>query len=95
MHEADPGDVFCAYAIAMEHAKAGQTEEAVGWFDETLKLDPSHAYACYHKARLLGEVGRTEEALAAIEAGVRIAEASDDGKAADELAELRRSLGGG
>jgi tetratricopeptide (TPR) repeat protein len=94
MREADPDDAFCAYAIAMEHAKAGRVEEAIGWLDETLRLDGSHAYACYQKARLLADVGRTEEAGAMIEAGLQIAESANDAKAAEELRELRAALPG-
>lgn len=92
LREADPDDAFCAYAIAMEHAKAGRVEEAIRWLDETLRLDAGHAYACYQKARLLGDVGRTEEAAAMIDAGLRIAESANDDKAAEELRELRAAM---
>lgn len=92
LHEADPSDAFCAYGIAMEHAKAGDLEQAIRWLDETLRLDPTHAYACYQKARLLADAGRTDEATAMIDAGLQIAESSNDAKAAEELRELRAAV---
>ncbi|MFZ9690644.1 MAG: tetratricopeptide repeat protein [Phycisphaerales bacterium] len=92
MVDADPGDAFCLYAIAQEHARLGDSGEAIAWFDRTIATDPSHAYARFHKARVLEGLGRIPEAIECLREGLAAAEASRDGKAASELAGALASL---
>lgn len=92
-HEQDPTDTFCTYGLAMEHAKAGEIEEALTWLEKTLEIDADYAYAHFQKAKLLGEAGRTDEARTAADQGLEAARRSGDEKAAGELEELRASLG--
>ena len=37
-HEASPQDDFATYAIAQEHIKAGDTDEALRWIEKTLQI---------------------------------------------------------
>ncbi len=90
--DADPGDSFCLYGIAMEHVGRGAPEEAVRWFDRLLEIDPGHAYGYFHKARTLASLGRVEEAIAALRTGGAVSRG--DAKAAGEIAALLDSLGG-
>lgn len=92
-HETDPEDTFCTYSIAMEHAKRGEGEAALAWFERTLKIDGDYAYAWYQKASLLNDLGREEEARAAVKQGLAAAERSGDSHAADELATLADVIG--
>jgi len=94
LHEADPNDPFGPYALAMEHAKAGRVDEAIAWLDKTLTIDEDHAYAWYHKARLLAEIGRADEAGHAAGLGLDAAQRTGDAKTIEELTELRQTLAG-
>lgn len=92
MLDADPADAFCLYAIAQEHARLGDADEAIRWYDRTIDADPSHAYARFHKARVLEGLGRLPEAIECLREGLAAAEAARDGKAASELAGALASL---
>ena len=93
MIEADPSDPFLPYALALEHAKLGRHDSALGGFDACLGLDKTYAYAYFHKARSLVELGRTDEAVETLETGMREARSAGDAKAMSEidafLAELK------
>jgi tetratricopeptide (TPR) repeat protein len=91
-HEAEPRDDFATYAIAQEHIKAGDTEEALRWIEKTLQIQPDHAYAYYQKASVLSESGRADLARTAVESGLEAARRSGDSKAAGELNELLGTL---
>ena len=86
MVEADPGDAFCLYGVAQEHAKAGAFEEAVAWYRRAIDADPSHAYARFHMAKALESLGRLPEAMQALRDGLAAARSAGDAKAANELA---------
>lgn len=84
--EKDPSDAFCLYGVAQEHASAGRLEEAVAWFHRTIAADPTHAYARFHLAKALERAGDLPAAVSALQEGLRVARASGDAKAANELA---------
>ena len=92
LHEADPTDPFCAYGIALEHAKAQRHDEAIRWFDKTIEIDPAYCYAYYHKAKLLAEVGQNEPARATLKVGLETAATAGDDHAHREITELLESL---
>lgn len=85
---ADPHDAFVLYGLALEHAKAGRYELALGFFDRSLASDPASGYAYYHKARALSAMGRREDAARTIHAGIEAAERAGDAHAAGELRAL-------
>ncbi len=93
MHEQDPGDAFCRYAIAQEHAKAGRTDEALRWFDATLESDRDYCYAFFHKAKVLQTAGRLDDAIATLREGLERARACGDGHAVGEISSLMSELG--
>jgi tetratricopeptide (TPR) repeat protein len=95
MHEADPRDTFCTYALAMEYAKTNALAEALAWLDRTLEIDPEYAYCYYQKARLLAGAGRQDEARQAIARGIEAAKQQQDDKALSELHQLLATLGQG
>jgi len=88
LHQADPSDTFCTYALAMEAAKLGRADEAIGWLDKTIALDANQAYAYYHKAKLLAEMDRRADALKTLDEGLAAARRSGDDKALAELNDL-------
>jgi tetratricopeptide (TPR) repeat protein len=92
LHQADPQDPFCAYGIAMEHAKQGQLGQAIEWLDKTLAIDARYCYAYYQKARLRAEQGSIVAAREALGQGMAIAKQTGDDHAYHEMAELLASL---
>ena len=93
MYDADASDPFVTYAIALEHAKVGDHDEALRWLDETLTLDGDYCYAYFQKGRLLGELGRDDEARDVVRLGIERAKAAGEAHAASELEGLLESLG--
>jgi tetratricopeptide (TPR) repeat protein len=81
----DPSDPFVHYGIGQEHAKLGHHDQAIACFDKALELDESYCYAYYFKAISLKEVGRRDEAVDIIKAGIEKAKSAGDGKARSEL----------
>jgi tetratricopeptide (TPR) repeat protein len=91
----DPNDAFCTYALALEHAKLGQTSEAVAWFDRTLALDPGQCYAHFHKARAQEAAGERANAIKTLRTGLAQARAQSDMKAAGEIEAFLDDVSGG
>ncbi len=92
LHAADPRDADLPYMIALEHAKAGDATEAIGWLDKTLALDPHYHYAYFQKAKALDEEGEQPDAIAVLDEGIAKATQANDTKALGELQELRLAL---
>ena len=90
--ESEPDDTFCLYGIAMEYAKAGQSDRAIAHFDRTIEIDPEYCYAYYHKARCLMEMDRSEEARTTLEDGLAHAKTSGDVHAEGEIEALLASV---
>ncbi len=88
----DPDDAFVLYAIAQEHAKAGDHDQALGFYDRAIGVTPDDAYCYYHKAASLITLGRTDDADAVLDAGLQAAGRAGDAKARGELEALRESL---
>lgn len=82
----DPTDTFVLYGLAQEHAKAGETDRAVSYYDRVIAIDPHYHYAYFHKARALEEAGRDEEAAATLRAGLDRARTAGDAQAVSEIA---------
>ena len=93
LYDADASDPFITYGMALEHAKAGDHDEALRWLDQTLELDADYCYAYYQKGRLLGEMGRDDEARQVTRLGIERAKAAGEAHAAAELEALLESLG--
>jgi len=91
---ADPTDTFVLYALAQEHAKAGDHAQAVIYYDRTLATDPAYCYAYFHKARSQQEQGDIASAVRTVREGLLAAQKSGDGKALGELSSLLDELGG-
>ena len=92
LHQADPKDPFCTYSIALEHAKAERHDQALAWMDKTLAIDPRYCYAYYHKAKVLTELGRADEARSVLQAGLAAALEAHDTHAHSEMTTLLQAL---
>ena len=89
----DPHDAECLYFIAMEHAGAGDAEQALAFFDRALNEDPGFCYAYFHKARTLEAMGDAGAAREVLTDGLARAVAAGDAKAREEISSFLDSLG--
>lgn len=89
---AEPNDPFLLYGVAQEYGRRSATDEAIGWYDRCLTVDPNYCYAYYHKAKVLEEAGRTGEAVTTLRTGLERARAARDSKAASEIASFLDEL---
>ena len=69
----DPKNSFARYGLAMELAKAGQTEEAMGEFDTLLASDPDYTAGYFMAAQTLAAAGRPAEAIERLKEGIECA----------------------
>lgn len=94
LRQADPNDADVAYMIAHEHAKDGDHDSAVQWFDTCLGIDGSYHYAYFHKARSLEAMGKPGEVIEVLRSGLARARADGAGKAAGEIEGFLVQVGG-
>jgi tetratricopeptide (TPR) repeat protein len=66
----NPNDSFARYGLAMEYAKSGELEQALGEFRAILAGNPNYSAAYYHGGQTLEKLGRIEEARALYRAGI-------------------------
>ena len=81
----DPEDTFVLYGLAQEHAKAGDHDEAVSFYDRCLAVDEAYCYAYFHKARSLEALGRRGDAAETLRTGLTVSQRTGDQKAAGEI----------
>jgi tetratricopeptide (TPR) repeat protein len=93
LYEMDPNDSFVTYGIAMEMINAGQEAEALDWLDKTLAIDADYFYAYFQKAKVLHQLGKTDDARVAVKEGIERAKSAGDQKALSELNDLAGMLG--
>ena len=62
MLEADPGNSFARYGLAMETMKAGDLEGSVKEFDVLLARDPNYSAGYFHGGQTLEKLGRLDDA---------------------------------
>lgn len=94
LHAADPTDADLPYMIALEYAKADDTEQALAWLDKTIALNAHYHYAYFQKAKMLDEEGEGAEAIVTLDEGIALAAEAGDAKALGELQELRMMMQG-
>lgn len=91
--ERTPGDPFLAYGIALEHKKSAAYETAIEWLDKTIQIDADYCYAYYQKGQVLEQLGRTDDAKAAYQAGIVASRRAGDAHAEGEIAGAMEMLG--
>ena len=90
---AEPDDVFLHFALAMELAKAGQSNEALSHFGHVIELDPDYTAAYVQKARLFIEMKQPVAARQTITAGLEAARRTAESHTAEKLDEMLQGLG--
>ncbi len=83
--EADPGDAFLRYGVAMEYAKQGRAEEAVAAFAELRRRHPDYVPGYFMGARAQEQAGEVEAAKGLYREGIAVAHRVGDEHAASEM----------
>lgn len=73
------------YGLANEYLKLGKLEVAIGHLRRCVAHDPKYSAAWKRLGKALAETGRTDDAIAAYENGIRVAEEKGDIQAAREM----------
>jgi tetratricopeptide (TPR) repeat protein len=62
MLEADPGNSFARYGLAMELMKTGDLDASVSEFELLLRNDPQYSAGYFHGGQTLEKLGRLDDA---------------------------------
>lgn len=81
----DPDDPFTRFAIAQEHAKRGNTAEALAFYEALVREHADYVGTYYHLGALYRALDRDDDALATYRAGVAAATEAGDVHARAEL----------
>ncbi len=84
-HREDPDDPFVRFALAQEHLKRGETDEALRYFEGLADAHPDYVGTYYHLGKLYEALGRTNDAIRTYQTGVQQAGHASDLHARSEL----------
>lgn len=87
--EKNPNNEFVAYQLGLLSFQSGQYDKAVNRFEKVLELNKRNVNAWFYMAQSLQQLGKTKEALAAVNQGLPLAK-EDDTKASFQ--ELKKQL---
>jgi len=90
---ANPEDSFARYGLAMEHAKAGQIEQALQEFRTLIDKNPDYTPAYFMAAQTLANGSRVDEAKRWLVDGVSSARRTDNTHAQSEMTAMLEELG--
>jgi len=82
---ASPDDSFLLFAIAKEHEKAGDTAQALLFYEKIRAADPAYVGLYYHLGKLHEQQQDIEQAVAAYRQGIAAAQSAGDRHAESEL----------
>ncbi len=88
--ENEPNDPFLKYALATEYWGLKQTDKALEYFEELVKIHPNYTGTYYHLGKLYESLDRKLEAIKIYEAGMKITKQQGDNHAFLELQSVYR-----
>lgn len=88
-YEEDPEAPFTRFALAQEHLKEGNVDEALAFFEELVETDPDYVGTYYHLGKLYERLDRPDDALATYEQGIEVAREQKEQKALSELQDAK------
>src|SRR5918995_5102293 len=77
--ESNPENPWGYYMLGLSAWKTGERDRALGAFDRSLQLDPTHRKSLLNSSRVLLEMGRSDEALERIEEALTQEPMSNEG----------------
>ena len=80
------------FGLANEYLKLGKLEVAIGHLKRCVAHDPKYSAAWKRLGKALADTGRSDEAIAAYERGIRVAEEKGDVQAAREMTVFLKRL---
>jgi len=83
--ERTPNDPFLVYALALEHKKAGELDEALATLSRVTELDADYAYAHFQRGQIYEGRDDLPAARSAYAAGVEAARRAGDAKGEGEI----------
>lgn len=89
-----PDDPVVRFGLAAAYLEAGQAENAVREYEETIRLKPDYSAAHRGLGRALERAGRREEAKGAYRRGLEVAARMGDLQTKKEMEVFLRRLGG-
>lgn len=92
--EQNPKDAFARYGLAMAYTSEGKTAEALSEYTTLIAHTPEYVPAYQMSAQTLAKLGRTDEAIARLRAGIAIAGSAGNQHAASEMQGMLDELGG-
>jgi predicted Zn-dependent protease len=90
--KSEPGDVFLLYAHAKACVNEGDIATGLRQFDEVLRRDAKHVATYFQKGQVLAEQGRTDEAIAVVTQGIKVAREVKNDHAESEMRGFLASL---
>lgn len=82
------------YGLGMALRDAGESDEAIATFRRVHDLDPDYVPAWFMRAQVHEERGELDDARAALERGIEVAERVGDDHAASEMRSMLDTLPG-
>jgi tetratricopeptide (TPR) repeat protein len=86
------------YSLGLEHAKAGDQEQAIGYFRDAVERDPLYSAAWKALGKALSDANLPNEALQAYRQGIEAARKKGDRQAEKEMTvfarRIEKALGG-
>ncbi len=83
--DADPGDSFTRYALALEYLSREDAEAGMTLLRETIEGDPAYVPAYQMLGQQLARRGEAEEAADVLRRGIDVARAAGETHAASEM----------
>ncbi len=87
-----PDDAFGRYGLAMECARAGDSDAALEHFRRLLESHPDYVSGYFQYGQFLAKLGQVEQARQTLAAGIAAAGRVGDGHAAGEMQAALDSL---
>ncbi len=78
--------------MGLEYRSAGDIQQALATFEEVRRLDPDYLATYYQLGKTLGDLGETDRAREAFEAGIELAGRVGDSHTRGELHEALDEL---
>ena len=88
----DPANAFARYGLAMEHIAQGHPDAALAEFATCIEHNPDYVPAYQMSAQTLVTLGRTDDAVAPLHAGIAAANRTNNQHALAEMDALRDEL---
>jgi tetratricopeptide (TPR) repeat protein len=92
MLEAEPGDSFLQYALALELEKSGKPLEAISRLEQLLQENPSYTGGYYKLGQLYEQTQQHSKAVDCYQKGIELTRQLGQVKAQRELTEALQQL---